>query len=292
MDEASIALFKKLAKEQWLEEYKSNTPTRLFFFRRCNEYRKVLASLAAILQQGAALPSQDGARLKNIIAEIESLLAREEEEREHLEPSFQDRNWFTSDYEGVSLSLPHFAWRFVVHKYQGQCYPGTDWPYLTHIGEVLLLLSRALETEPLLDAALAQCCAILHGTLEDADTTLEEIMRECGEKIADSVAALTLDKEKGDDALRDSLARIKGERKEVWLVKMADRIANLDRPHDDWTHEKCRAYAEESQLILDALEEASPVLAKELSHLIEAWWGWYGEGGDGRQVFRTGWAVL
>jgi hypothetical protein len=292
MDEASKALFKKLAKEQWLEEYKSNKPTHLFFFRRGNEYRKVLASLAAILQQGAALPSQDGGRLKNVIAEIESLLAREEKERERLEPSIEDWLWFTSDYEGVDLSLPHKAWHFVVHKYQGQCYPGTDLLYLTHIGDVLLLLSRALETEPLLDAALAQCCAILHGTLEDTDATLEEIARECGGMVAAGIAALTLDKEKGDDALRDSLARIKDEPKEVWLVKMADRIANLGRAHDEWTREKCLACAEESQLILDALGEASPRLAKLLSEHIEAWRGWYGEGSDGRQVFGTGWALL
>jgi (p)ppGpp synthase/HD superfamily hydrolase len=277
MDEASRALFKKFAMETFVKNCKFPPLTYQFFDKRCDEYKKVLASLAAILQNGVTLPSQDSGRLKNVIAEIESLLAKEEEERERRDGTALDWHLFSEEYEGTSLAEVHRAWHYVALKYQGQCYPGTDLPYLTHIVEVLLYLSQALQTEPLLDAALAQCCAILRDTV-NANTTMEEIEKSgFGYWVVNSLDGLIRDKDKGDDAIHDTLVRIKAGPKEVWLVEMADRVANLYRLHNDWTHEKCLAYMEESQLILDALGEASSVLAKHLSECIEVWKMRYGE---------------
>jgi (p)ppGpp synthase/HD superfamily hydrolase len=183
--------------------------------------------------------------------------------------------------ERVSPELPPQAWQFAALRHLGQRYPGSELPYLVHVGAVLLNLLPALEVnEPLLDSALAKCCAILHDTVEDTNTTEAEIREHFGKPVADGVLALTKNKAlaKGE-AMRDSLRRIRMQPREVWLVKLADRIANLGTPPAHWTPEKCQAYAEEGQLILDALGEASDVLAKRLSGRITVWKTEYGEGG-------------
>ena len=71
--------------------------------------------------------------------------------------------------------------------------------------------------------------------------------------------------------MRDSLARIRQEPREVWMVKLADRISNLMPPPAHWTKQKCAAYQEEARLILETLGEASPLLARRLGEKIEAY---------------------
>jgi (p)ppGpp synthase/HD superfamily hydrolase len=169
--------------------------------------------------------------------------------------------------------LPQEAWLFAARKHLGQSYPGTDLPYLVHIGAVLLNLVPALERAPLLDADLARCCAILHDTVEDTKTTHDEIEAQFGKRIAAGVAALTKDKQKGPRAMEDSLQRIQTQPREIWLVKLADRAANLGTPPAHWSREKCLAYAAEGETILNTLGTASAELAARLAERIAAWRG-------------------
>jgi (p)ppGpp synthase/HD superfamily hydrolase len=192
----------------------------------------------------------------------------------------KDRVYGGNDLEKrrVPPDLPQQAWQFAAIRHQGQRYPGTELPYLVHIGAVLLNLLPVLQETPLLDTALAQCCAILHDTMEDTNTTEDEIRTQFGEQVVAGVLALTKDKtlEKRLSML-DSLRRIQMQPREVWMVKLADRTANLGEPPAYWTREKCLTYAEEGQLILDALGEVSDLLAKRLSERITAWKTKYGE---------------
>jgi (p)ppGpp synthase/HD superfamily hydrolase len=73
--------------------------------------------------------------------------------------------------------------------------------------------------------------------------------------------------------MEDSLRRIRQQPREVWRVKLADRITNLQPPPSYWTPEKRGKYRAEAVTILDALGEASPFLATRLRGKIEA----YGE---------------
>jgi (p)ppGpp synthase/HD superfamily hydrolase len=67
----------------------------------------------------------------------------------------------------------------------------------------------------------------------------------------------------------DSLKRIKLQPKEVWAVKMADRICNLYAPPFYWNNEKKIAYQKEAQLILSELKEGNSYLAERLQQKIE-----------------------
>ena len=64
--------------------------------------------------------------------------------------------------------------------------------------------------------------------------------------------------------MADSLARIKEQPKEIWMVKLADRITNLQPPPGHWDSERIERYREEGTEILNVLGEASPYLAERL----------------------------
>jgi (p)ppGpp synthase/HD superfamily hydrolase len=49
------------------------------------------------------------------------------------------------------------------------------------------------------------------------------------------------------------------------MVKLADRITNLQPPPRHWKPERIRDYHRESGVILEALAHASPFLAERLS---------------------------
>ena len=69
--------------------------------------------------------------------------------------------------------------------------------------------------------------------------------------------------------MMDSLQRIKKLPYEVWAVKMADRITNLQKPPSHWDNEKKKKYRAEAQVILDELGTGNVFLAERLRLLIE-----------------------
>ena len=85
--------------------------------------------------------------------------------------------------------------------------------------------------EPNFDGDLAIQTAILHDTIEDTNPAYEDFQSEFGRNIAYSVLALTKDTILEKEAqIHDSLERIKLQPKEIWMVKLADRITNLQPP--------------------------------------------------------------
>jgi (p)ppGpp synthase/HD superfamily hydrolase len=53
------------------------------------------------------------------------------------------------------------------------------------------------------------------------------------------------------------------------MVKLADRITNLQPPPSHWTPERITSYREEAVEILQTLKDASPHLAARLEEKIE-----------------------
>ena len=161
------------------------------------------------------------------------------------------------------------AWFFASRAHKEQKYPGEQLPYITHIGNVVLEVMGV--ANGLENPELAICCAILHDTIEDTNTSYEDILQEFGKAVADGVEALSKDSTLATkkEQMLDSLKRIKELPKEVWIVKMADRVANLGEPPHYWSLEKKRAYQEEARLILEQLYEANEQMANRLKAKIE-----------------------
>ena len=155
-----------------------------------------------------------------------------------------------------------------------QTVPGGKIPYVVHVAKVAMEVIAASEGVPGMDRDLAVACAVLHDTVEDSEPTerpnvIADIHAGFGSDVARGVLALTkADEMKGvkdkakDKAARmaDSLRRIHEQPREVWLVKLADRITNLEPPPAHWSLDKRQRYLAEARTILDALGDASPSL--------------------------------
>jgi (p)ppGpp synthase/HD superfamily hydrolase len=113
---------------------------------------------------------------------------------------------------------------------------------------VAMVVIAALQTEDGLDGDLAVQCALLHDVVEDAGKSYEDLEKTFGKKVANGVLALTksnLIKSK-IEKMADSLARIKEQPREIGMVKLADRIVNLQPPPSHWSAEKRSKYREEA----------------------------------------------
>lgn len=163
------------------------------------------------------------------------------------------------------------ALRFAAERHAEQRVPGTELPYLVHVVSVAAEVIAALPGSGF-DADLAVGCALLHDVVEDTATSSEEVAERFGPAIGAGVWALTK-----DDALpkpermADSLRRIRAEPREVWAVKLADRITNLAPPPAYWTAEKRAAYRAEAIAIADALGDANARLHDRIRARIAAY---------------------
>ena len=165
---------------------------------------------------------------------------------------------------------------FAANAHNGQKVPGSELPYLTHLTMVSMEITAALVAEGGLDGNLAIQCALLHDVLEDTPVALEQFMETFGEQVTNGVQALTKnDNLPKEQKMADSLTRIRQQPREVWMVKLADRITNLQPPPKHWTAEKMQSYQLEARQIYDALHTASPFLATRLQQKIEDYTRYY-----------------
>ena len=164
------------------------------------------------------------------------------------------------------------TYRFAANAHLGQTVPGTEISYLMHLSIVCMEVIGALRFEPGHDEDLAVQCALLHDVIEDTQVTYDQVNARFGSQVAEGVLALTKNSalEKAP-AMADSLERIRLQPPEIHMVKLADRICNLQPPPAYWTTEKRTIYREEARQILAALGPASPYLAARLQSKIDAY---------------------
>ncbi|HEY5910934.1 MAG TPA: HD domain-containing protein [Verrucomicrobiae bacterium] len=138
------------------------------------------------------------------------------------------------------------ALHFAAHKHSNQRRKGVEAsPYINHPIAVAELLSRV--------AGVSEICtlqaAILHDTLEDTQTTIEELDQHFGSKVRHVVEELTDDKSlpqaRRKELQIEHAPRLSPAAK---LVKLADKTANLiDLTVSDpvgWSVERKRRYVE------------------------------------------------
>ena len=176
----------------------------------------------------------------------------------------------------INPDLISTTWWFAAEAHGDQKVPGTELPYLTHIGNVMQEVMAACENSYVEQPDLAVQCAILHDVIEDTPTAVDNVEALFGPQVTAGVLALTKDKSMPtkQEQMVDSLNRIQKQPHEVWIVKMADRISNLRYPPHYWSVEKAAAYRTEAQLIWDSLHEANDYLADRLADKIEAYQRW------------------
>ena len=133
-------------------------------------------------------------------------------------------------------------------------------PYINHPVQVAHILVQENVEDPEVLAA-----ALLHDTIEDTNTSLEELEIVFGYEIACIVNECTdnkkLNKLERKQAQIDHAAHISHKAK---LVKLADKIANVndinDAPPAGWSLERKREYFDWAKKVVDQMRGAHPAL--------------------------------
>jgi guanosine-3',5'-bis(diphosphate) 3'-pyrophosphohydrolase len=142
-------------------------------------------------------------------------------------------------------------------------------PYINHPIAVLSILSE----EAGIDAVEVLCAAVLHDTIEDTETTAEEVEAGFGVRVRDIVLAVSDDKRLPKaERKRLQIQHAATARLEARLVKLADKIANLrdlvDHPPHDWDIARRRAYCDWARAVVDQLRGTDAELERlfDLAH--------------------------
>lgn len=130
----------------------------------------------------------------------------------------------------ITSAKLHEAVLFVDKKHAGQVRRGTGAAYTAHVIAVSYIVAAFKRSGRLIDLLIA---ALLHDTLEDTDTTYEELVELFGKFIADLVQELSNDE--AQIALMGKLAyqtkKLLAMSSYALVIKLADRLANIvDHP--------------------------------------------------------------
>ena len=145
-------------------------------------------------------------------------------------------------------------------------------PYINHLTEVAVLLAEASAgADP--DLVMA---GLLHDTIEDTETTLEELRAEFGADVAGLVAEVTDDKRlPRDERKRLQVQSAPRRSARARMIKLADKTANLHSIHESppvgWSSRRKREYVAWARQVAaacgptnDQLEAAFEAAAREL----------------------------
>ena len=136
----------------------------------------------------------------------------------------------------MTLSIKDKALGFAHRKHKGQL-DDCDLPYIYHPVQAAKILEMVVPKDENLIAA-----AYLHDTLEDTDTTYEELVKEFNKDIADLVNEVTHDGSK--DQKGYYFPRLKTQR--GIILKFADRLSNISRM-DAWNENRKQHYLNKSK---------------------------------------------
>lgn len=151
---------------------------------------------------------------------------------------------------------------FAAHKHRDQRRKdAAASPYINHP----LALARVLAEEGGVDDPVVLAAALLHDTVEDTDTTHEELVEAFGSEVASVVAEVTDDR---------SLPKAERKRQQILhaahssaaarMVKLADKICNLrdlnEHPPHDWPLARRQEYFDWGREVIAGVRGVHPAL--------------------------------
>jgi len=176
-----------------------------------------------------------------------------------------------STLASAALALVAKASRFAAQKHSGQVRRSDNSPYINHPLAVWDILASAGVTDPIVHAA-----AILHDTLEDTDTTAEELEREFGAEVAQVVVECSDDKtlsQRGRKLTQVATASTCSRR--ARLVRLADKLHNLregtlhSRP-SSWSAQRVMGYFCWGHAVVERMAGTNEIIERQLIDTFEA----------------------
>jgi guanosine-3',5'-bis(diphosphate) 3'-pyrophosphohydrolase len=154
------------------------------------------------------------------------------------------------------------ALAFAAHKHRDQRRKDADAsPYINHP----IALANVLANEGHVDDDVVLCAALLHDTIEDTETTPEELREAFGDDIADIVLEVTDDKSlPKQERKRLQIQHARSRSRKAKLVKLADKICNVrdltSKPPAGWDLSRKQEYFEWAKAVVDGLRGTSAPL--------------------------------
>ena len=150
-------------------------------------------------------------------------------------------------------------------------------PYSFHIVNVANEVINSLFFHKLSydEANIAIACALLHDVEEDTNYKINSYDLDIDnfDEIKAGVEVLTKNETlpSKQEQMKDSLERLKKMPDCIQIVKLADRITNLDPAPPFWNRAKREAYVDEAKMILEALKNSNSYLAQKLQEKIDTY---------------------
>ena len=164
------------------------------------------------------------------------------------------------------------ATKFSALKHQDQKRKDGKTPYVIHPISVAMILSEigGIDDEEILSAAL------LHDTIEDTDTTVDEIDREFGSKIRSIIEELTDNKELSySERKQFQIDHAPDLSKEATLVKIADKTSNvtdlINEKPTDWDDARCKEYIDWAEAVINRCQKVNMNLENHFYNLVNSY---------------------
>jgi guanosine-3',5'-bis(diphosphate) 3'-pyrophosphohydrolase len=154
------------------------------------------------------------------------------------------------------------AFSFAAHKHRDQRRKDAEAsPYINHP----IQLARVLAIEGNITDEQTIIAAILHDTIEDTETTADEIRSLFSVTVAAIVEEVTDDKSlPKDERKRLQIEHAAHSSRRAKLVKLADKICNVrdldSSPPANWTLTRRQEYFDWAKKVVDSLRGVSPAL--------------------------------
>ena len=164
------------------------------------------------------------------------------------------------------------ATKFSALKHQNQKRKDGKTPYIIHPISVAMILAEigGVDDKEILSAGL------LHDTMEDTDTTADEIEREFGVRVRGIVEELT------DNKLLSYYERKQLQidhapklSKDATLVKIADKISNIadviNESPPEWDINRCKEYIDWAEAVINNCHKVNTPLENHFYNLINSY---------------------
>ena len=148
---------------------------------------------------------------------------------------------FQHKFEVSEISIITKAKNFAKHKHDGYKRDNGEDYYESHCLQVYNILQNITSDKEIL------CAGLLHDTIEDTNTTYEEIASKFGSRVADLVMEVTHAERKDYFPKLKTIDGI--------LIKFADRLSNLSEM-TAWNEKEINQYIKRSKFWKDGSEYA------------------------------------
>ena len=143
-------------------------------------------------------------------------------------------------------------------------------PYINHPISVALAIAQigGVDDPEILAAAL------LHDTLEDTETTPEELEDEFGKKVCEYVLDVTDDKNlPKDERKRRQIEHAKKISNGAALIKLGDKISNvtdvINNPPEDWDNNRRKEYLDWAEKVIENCPKVNDKMENKFQEIIK-----------------------